>query len=425
MIQVREYAQLTTDKTALSSLDLAIIKQETFDWLVELSAKENYGRFITYKRPQYLQLHSYVGYLESPCGEGIEILPKTGLGLQEPDKSRAVLCKILSSLLNLSHKEAQSANLNRMNLPIHEWIYYQFLYLLKELVASGLRFDYQRIEEESRFIRGQLDITVQQRQTVGRAHLFHIRHDVYHPNRLENQLIKTALDYVHQHCRSSENWRLANELSHILEPITSLRDPLNSMPKWSDIKILQSYRAIKPWCQLILEKLNPNFQKGEHRGIALLFPMEILFEKYVASCLRRDIKAPWQLTTQASSKYMVNDQEGLKSRFQLKPDLLISQERKNHHILDTKWKLISSNSNKKNFNIEQDDIYQLFAYGHKYLNGCGDMMLIYPKHHQFETPLDCFHLAGKLRLWAIPFCIKTDKLVIGEWVERFPSLSHT
>lgn len=154
------------------------------------------------------------------------------------------------------------------------------------------------------------------------------------------------------------------------------------MPKWSDIKILQSYRAIKPWCQLILEKLNSNFQKGKHRGIALLFPVEILFEKYAAKCLRRDIKAPWQLITQASSKYMVSDQEGLKSRFQLNPDLLISKERKNYHVLDTKWKLISFSNSDNNFNITQSDIYQLFAYGRKYLGGCGDMMFIYPKHHE-------------------------------------------
>ena len=104
---------------------MAVIEQETFDWLVKLSETESYGRFITYKRTQYLQLHSYVGYLESPCGEGIEILPKTGLGAQElRQESRSVLCKMLSSVLNLSHKEAQSASLNRMNLPIHEWNFY-------------------------------------------------------------------------------------------------------------------------------------------------------------------------------------------------------------------------------------------------------------------------------------------------------------
>jgi len=120
---------------------------------------------------------------------------------------------------------------------------------------------------------------------------------------------------------------------------------------------------------------------------------------------------------------MVNDQEGLKSRFQLKPDLLISKERKNYHILDTKWKLINLSDNDNNYNISQSDIYQLFAYGHKYLDGCGDMMLIYPKHHQFNIPLECFDLAEELRLWAIPFCIETDKLITGKWIERFPSLS--
>lgn len=65
------------------------------------------------------------------------------------------------------------------------------------------------------FIRGQVDMVAQQRQTFGRAHLFHIRHDIYYPNRFENQLIKTALDYVQQHCRSSKNWRLANALTHL------------------------------------------------------------------------------------------------------------------------------------------------------------------------------------------------------------------
>jgi len=51
------------------------------------------------------------------------------------------------------------------------------------------------------------------------------------------------------------------------------------------------------------------------------------------------------------------------------------------------------------------------------------MMLIYPKHHQFNIPLECFDLAEELRLWAIPFCIETDKLITGKWIERFPSLS--
>ncbi len=120
---------------------------------------------------------------------------------------------------------------------------------------------------------------------------------------------------------------------------------------------------------------------------------------------------------------MANDQKGLNSCFRLNPDLLISKERKNHHILDTKRKLINLSDSDNNFNISQLDLYQLFAYGHKYLNGYGDMMLIYPKHHQFEIPLECFYLSEELRLWAIPFCIETNKMVAGEWIDSFSSLS--
>ena len=92
-------------------------------------------------------------------------------------------------------------------------------------------------------------------------------------------------------------------------------------------------------------------------------------------------------------------------------------------MLDTKWKLVKSSDSDHNYNISQSDIYQLFAHSNKYLGCSGDMMLIYPKHHQFNIPLECFDLAEELRLWAIPFCIATDKLITGKWIERFPSLS--
>ncbi len=302
-----------------------------------------------------------------------------------------------------------------MDLPIHEWIYNQFLIHLNKLVASGLRFDYLRVEEESRYIRGQLNITAQQRQPAERAHLFHIRHDICHPNRLENRLIKTALDYIQANCRSHSNWRLANELSHILAPITPLARPLSLLTKWIENKALHNYQAIKPWCILILEKMNPSFQKGTHRGISLLFPMERLFEVHVASFLKQRFKNPWSLKTQASSKYMIESysaySEKHEKRFQLKPDLLISCLEQPQYVMDTKWKLIDGLDSQGNFNINQSDVYQMFAYGHKYLAGSGDLILIYPKHSSFERTLPCFNLAKDLRLWVVPFCLEQDKLM--------------
>lgn len=428
-IQVREYARLTTDTSVSPTPDVAVIKPDTFNWLVSLSEQPNSGRFISFEKPDRLRLHSYVGYLQSPAGEGIEVLPKISNSEYDPQNGRAVLCKMLCSALNLPYKEAHAAQLTRMNLPIHEWIYNQFLTQLNGLVASGLRFDYLRVEEESKFIRGQLNVTAQQRQPAERAHLFHIRHDIYHPNRLENRLIKSALDYIQDNCRSPENWRLANELSHILSPVKSLANPMRLMPKWSSSKTLHNYQTIKPWCELILEKMNPHFQKGSHRGISLLFPMERLFEEHVAACLKKLVTSPWQLKTQASSKYMIEARDELcdtdKNRFYLKPDLLIDHRGEHRYVMDTKWKLINSSNSEKNFDLSQGDIYQMFAYGHKYLSGKGDLMLIYPKHEKFALPIPYFKLDSDLRLWVIPFCVESDKLVDGAWIDNLLTLTSS
>ncbi|WP_227695919.1 5-methylcytosine restriction system specificity protein McrC [Psychrobacter fulvigenes] len=72
--------------------------------------------------------------------------------------------------------------------------------------------------------------------------------------------------------------------------------------------------------------------------------------------------------------------------------------------------------------MSQSDIYQMFAYGHKYLSGSGDLILIYPKHEKLVLPMPYFRLDKSLRLWVIPFCIESDRLVHGTWIEHFSPL---
>ena len=215
-----------------------------------------------------------------------------------------------------------------------------------------------------------------------------------------------------------------------MEPITALRDPLLYLPQWADNKLLQAYRQVRPWCQLILEGLNPNFQRGRHRGIALMFPMEKLFEAHVATCLNERVRRPWRLQAPAASEYLVTHQpEGSSSHqdwFNLQPDLMLSRGGV-RQVLDTKWKLLEQHLANRNdkYGLSQPDFYQLFAYGQKYQAGVGDMMLIYPKHGGFEVPLPQFYFDKALRLWAIPFCIEQDQLVRGDWETMFRVLTHT
>ena len=432
MIQVREYALLTCDSTQPTSMDLGIVSEATFSWLEHLQQKwGGSSQIFSREGKQFLRLGNYVGYLQSPNGESIEILPKTTLDAPiEAVSLRRLLRQMLSASLGISPREANQAALQRSNQPLHEWIISEFLRHLTELVRKGLRFDYQLVEDEhSAFIRGQLNVTAQMRQPPGRSAHFHVRYSEFSPQRVENRLLRTALNWGLKMTTEGQSWRQANTLNHQLagiEPIYSSTTP--SMAQWSDDKYLYAYRAIRPWCQLILEKLNPDFQYGLHQGISLLFPMEKLYECWVGRNLAVSLHQGYQLIEQAQREYLLTHVPAGESApqqwFLLKPDFLVTGEQM--LVLDAKWKLLDGrvNDSLKKYGISQTDLYQMYAYGQKYLQGKGNMMLIYPQHLFFDTPLPVFRFDKHLSLWCVPFELASGKLVEGEWQSAFPCFSY-
>jgi 5-methylcytosine-specific restriction enzyme subunit McrC len=76
----REYALLTSDNSQPASMDLGIVSEATFSWLEQLQQKwSGTSQILSREGRRFLRLGSYVGYLQSPTGESIEILPKTTL----------------------------------------------------------------------------------------------------------------------------------------------------------------------------------------------------------------------------------------------------------------------------------------------------------------------------------------------------------
>ncbi|WP_052384177.1 McrC family protein [Litchfieldella xinjiangensis] len=427
-VQVREYATLTYDASQQPTMDLGIVSRATFDWLMDLQQRwKGQADLLSIEGKHRLRLCSYVGYLQSPNGEAIEILPKAEQRAPNaPERLRILLQTMLSASLGIKPREAEGAELMRSRLPLHEWVIRQFLDALMILVRRGLHFDYRQVEEQCRFVRGQLDMAKQIRQTPDKAGHFYVRHAEFSPQRLENRLIKTALAMVFKQTRDYENWRLANILSQQLADIEPLRRPLRDLDRWHDGKLMQRYQAIKPWCRLVLEQLNPDFQQGHHRGIALLFPMEQLFERYLKVCLQRHLVSGAELATQVSRRHLLRhapdtaDCSVEQKWFALKPDFLIQQQAETF-LLDAKWKLLDQNrsSRDRKYELKQADLYQMFAYGHKYLNGNGHVMLVYPKHENFSQPLPVFRFDGKLSLWCVPIDLYTGKLVSGDWQAAF------
>ncbi|MEY8085957.1 McrC family protein [Klebsiella quasipneumoniae] len=431
MIQVREYALLTCDNSQPASMDLGIVSEATFSWLEQLQHKwRGSSQILSREGKRFLRLGNYVGYLQSPNGESIEILPKTTLEAPaEVVPLRQLLRRMLSASLGITPREANQAALQRSDQPLNEWIISEFLRHLADLVRKGLRFDYHLNEDEhSAFIRGQLNVTAQMRMPPGRGTRFHVRYAEFSPQRIENRLLRTALDWSLKMARQGQSWRQANSLSHQLEDILPICGSATQlMRQWSDGKYLFGYRAIKPWCQLILEQMNPDFQFGSHQGISLLFPMEKLYEGWVGCGLAGALHHDYQLIEQTKSQYLLEHvpvgEKSSQRWFLLKPDFLITGRQT--VVLDAKWKLLDSRADdrQRKYEISQPDLYQMFAYGQKYLRGKGNMMLIYPRHQYFATSLPVFRFDEDLSLWCVPFDLETGKLVKGEWQTSFHCFS--
>lgn len=421
-ITVREYARLTTEKID-SSLDRAQVSSTAFDWLCKLSSSfsKSGATFLHLEDRRWLCLDNFVGVLETPCGTRLEILPKHFESGDCVSESRRLLRRMIQAALDLPSREVGNADLEPFDAPLSEWIIRRFLHALDYLVKRGVRFDYQRIEEEQRFLRGQMDMVKQMRQSPGRAHIFNIRHDVFSPDRPENRLLKSALEQVCAATNEPENWRLAHELRSLFSEIQVSNNITQDLRQWSNNRLMAHYQSVKPWCELVLKKQIPLAVAGEWRGLSLLFPMEKLFERYVAATLRRALPYDAKMITQAASEYLCSHNGG--KIFRLEPDLLI-QRGEERWVLDTKWKRLDAADRDRKYGLSQGDFYQLFAYGKKYLKGKGELILIYPRRVAFNNALEPFEFDGDMRLWVLPFDLGTNSLIDLE-ATTLPISSHT
>lgn len=413
-ISIHEYGRLTTSTVASRTLSLAHIASADFDWLCQLSKRYRVSHapaLVQVEDARTLQLDNYVGIIETPTGQVIEILPKIASDDQGGRQfGRELTRRMLECSLDLPPREADEASLDCFDMPLSEWVMARFLAALDHLVKRGIRSDYQRVEANEPFLRGQLDVARQMRLPPGRQHHFTLRYDLFLPDRAENRLLKLALEKVAHTTRQPDNWRLAQELRHLLTDIPASRDMEADFRQWRHDRLMAHYQPVRPWCELVLYRAMPSALQGEWRGISLLFPMEKLFERYVEVHLRQQLLPDADLTAQAASQYLCRQNQD--KLFQLKPDLLL-EHNKQRWVLDVKWKLLDSNDRKGKYQINQGDLYQLFAYGHKYLKKqeIKHMVLIYPVWGSFSEALAPFSFdeEEQMVLWALPFKLEQTK----------------
>ena len=403
-----------------SSIDVIAVDKKAWDYLESYAySSDKDDRFIrpsNYRGKKALQVVNFVGVITLPDDIHLEILPKTSEVSQNLVKTRQLLVRMLVEVNELPFIQSTKAGLEIFEKPLPDVLITLFLKQLADVVRKGIRKDYERIEAEERFLKGRLLVSQQISQPVSRRHLFRIAYDVFSENRAENRLIHSALIQVAKWSKSEANQKTARELRFAFNEIPTSTDYKTDFSLWRNSRDMISYKPLLYWVKLILNQQSPFSIKGDSKGISFLFPMETLFEKYVAKILeKKALKdySSYKVEKQVKNKYLARIPANGNWVFQLKPDLAIFERNSSIEtpicILDTKWKLIDQNAKYDNGNednkvgISQSDMYQMFAYGHKYLKeGNGKMVLIYPEWDKFKTDKR-FDLGNDLELDVFPF----------------------
>ena len=363
-----------------------------------------------------IQVTSFVGVIRSPDGYQIEVLPKVGKAIGGGViEARQLLIEMLSSLHDFRHVQTDSAKLAATRMPLLEIFISEFLRAVESIVKRGLRSDYRQRQDNLFALRGKLLMSPHLRQNLFRADRFFSEHDEFSTERPENRLLHAALRRVLLLTGMQANQKLARELDFVfadVPPSTQIRIDFQQVRL---DRAMGYYTDALAWARLILDEESPLTGSGHHSAPSLLFPMEAVFEAYVAKHLSRQLPASLVLKAQARSHHLVRHRE--ENWFRLKPDLLVRNSDRDLLVLDTKWKLLNglkANGTDK-YGLSQSDFYQLQAYGLSYLDGVGDVVLIYPRTDAFAEPLPVFDFpkTSGMRLWVLPFCLKERRLMLS------------
>ena len=393
------------------------VPAHVFDWLEFQAYVEGDGSCQWLKPARRngaraVRVTSYAGVVRSPDGFQIEILPKTGRNTLDAE-ARDLFVRMLACLPEFRSIRFQDASLRTHQAPLLDIFIIHFLASVDRLIRHGLRGGYSTERDELRALRGKLLVGRHVRLNSIRRERFSVEYDEFRLDRPVNRLVRTALSRVGRLTSSGELHRTARRL---LMPFDGIPESLHVAQDFQSARIgrdMQRYEEPLAWSRLILQHLSPLMASGDHSAPSMLYPMEALFEAYVAKCLERKLPSGYRLQRQATSKYLATHNEA--NWFQLRPDMLLHGPEGLVAVLDTKWKLLDSSKSSRGekYNMKEGDIYQMYAYGHRYLGGAGELTLIYPKTDSFQVPVPPFEFPGhsNLRLSVLPFCTRAGELI--------------
>lgn len=336
---------------------------------IKIGYRRNIGETLTFK--------NYVGLIQMKNNCQIQVLPKIEFLNGEQDETKKVFMRMLRSMKDFPSKVFSNANLKMERMNLYEIFINMYLQEVRQLVKRGIKSSYVGVEDNLNFYKGKLLVNEHIKRNMVHQEHFYVRYDEYQVNCPENRLIKSTLLKLQNITSSVENSKAIRQL---LTSFEMLPPSINFDKDFSQVVIDRNtkyYEMLMQWSKVFLKNKSFTTFSGTESARALLFPMEKVFEAYVAQNMKKVFaKYHWNVSIQDKGHYLFNKLNGENYRkFAIRPDLVVTRDDNSVVILDTKWKKLI-NDRRKNYCISQADMYQMYAYSKKY--GTSEIWLLYP-----------------------------------------------
>lgn len=417
LLEVKEFDTITGNADYANDEKYKYLEQPAFDGLIEFiheyaGDEENADALelmkIAYKRNvgEVVTIKNYVGLIQMKNGAQVQVLPKVSFGDGDDDdntRTKKVFLRMLRSMKDFPSKVFNDASLKVDKMNLYEIFINMYLQEVRQLVKHGIKSSYVEQEDNLKFFKGKLLVGPHLRANSAHKERFYVAYDEFHPNRPENRLVKATLNKLQKLTTSAEN---AKEIRQLLTAFEMVEPSTNYQKDFSQVSIdrnTKDYEMLMPWSRVFLMNKSFTTFSGDSTSRALLFPMESVYESYVAQNMRK-VFTPfgWDVSSQDKGHYLFEEP---RRQFALRPDIVIKKGKRTV-ILDTKWKSLVNND-RINYGISQGDMYQMYAYSKKYETP--EIWLLYPVNDEMRNHAPISFYSGD-NTYVRLFFVDVDKI---------------
>jgi 5-methylcytosine-specific restriction enzyme subunit McrC len=326
--------------------------------------------------PYYSLIHNgvkfneYVGVIQ--VGDLIiEVLPKVDKSSHSKKEWQQALINMLRVVGLFNLKAPSKSTLSLKSNSILELYFELFINELEYLIRQGLIKKYRSVENNTTSLKGSLQFSKHLSKNIVHQERFYVRHSNYDKEHLLHQILYKTLKLLKNINRFIQ---LDSRINRLLFDFPELKDINVSSESFDKIHYCRKsivYKEAINISEMLLLNYHPNIKKGQNDVLALMFDMNLLWEKFVYVCLRKFKKEDVSISAQ-NNKYFWKPNKG--NRTSMIPDIVINQGEENCIVLDTKWKNLNGN------NPSPDDLRQLYVYSKYYK--AKKVALVYPGSSQ-------------------------------------------